>query len=311
MESDVVTLQDIFVAKPPEEDSRRRERTRSCSCHSAARASSPTSSRRWPLQRRRAPADVLRARTTSSSTPNVRRRVRPMSWKRSRIAASGSASSSVSRALVAVPAAGAGVKRLRVSTRRPFPRIRMTVVTSQPSSKVAGVEGERPAGQQGYRAENLGGGKERRARRRPLAVDARRALRRRGRGCTARSSGPSTASDRVAIADVRHQSTCMLTGFSSAAGRRTERARLTERRRRRRDDALRRDRQVGQVVRRRGEQRPSRHRGDRRQRDAKHRHARERDPRCPRGRRPRLRRRDREPPVQSCAAEATRPRYGR
>jgi hypothetical protein len=175
--------------------------------------------------------------------------------------------------------------------------------------KVAGVEGERPCRQQRLPSREPRRGKERGARRRPLAVDARQAVRRCGRSCTGVRPG-QVPSGPGGHRHVRHQSRDAHR-FLGAAGRRTQRARLTERRRRRRDDALRRDRQVRQVVRRRDEQRPSRHRGDRRQRDAKHRHARERDPRRPRGRRPRLRRRDREPPVQSRAAEATRARYGR
>ena len=49
MESDVVTLQDVFLAKPPEEDSPAAGRTLALLSPLSARASSPTSSRRWPL----------------------------------------------------------------------------------------------------------------------------------------------------------------------------------------------------------------------------------------------------------------------
>ena len=48
MESDVITLQDVFVAKPPDEESRPPAIGTGCSGRCSAAGSSRTSSRRWP-----------------------------------------------------------------------------------------------------------------------------------------------------------------------------------------------------------------------------------------------------------------------
>ena len=185
----------------------------------------------------------------------------------------------------------------------------MTVVTSKPSAKPPALKENGRAVSSGFRAENLAAAKSV-----VLAVDRSRSMRGKPFADAVAAAQAFVRAkyreDRVAIATFA-TSPVMLTGFSaqpadaqSALGSlnvdAVEGTTLY-------DGIV----KSAQVVRRRDEQRPSRHRGDRRQRDAEHRHARERDPRRPRGRRPRLRRRDREPPVQSRAAEATRPRHGR
>jgi hypothetical protein len=93
-----------------------------------------------------------------------------MSWKRRRIRirvgiALGAA------ALAAVPAAHAGVKVSGVDATS-FPRIRMTVVTSQPSAKSPALKENGRAVSSGYRAENLATAKSV-----VLAVDRSRSMR--------------------------------------------------------------------------------------------------------------------------------------
>ena len=166
MESDVITLQDIFHAKPPTRRHGVRRRDEPAARRSRAPASSRTSSRSWRPRRR--PAAELLRRGSPATRSNLRRReLRGLLMRRAR-----PRSLSQRRSRLAVPAANAGVA---VKSRRHerVPEIRVSVVTSEPSPQTPGLtENGRPVSVDGRREPRRG--EVRRARDRPLALDARR-----------------------------------------------------------------------------------------------------------------------------------------
>ena len=104
MESDVVTLQDIFLAKPPEEDSPAAGRT--LALLSSSLHLKPHFLEKMAASGVALPPTFFEREDFVQARP-LRRRVRPMSWKRKRIRIRVGIALGVA-ALTAVPAAGAG-----------------------------------------------------------------------------------------------------------------------------------------------------------------------------------------------------------
>ena len=130
MESDVVTLQDVLSRKASGGGLARSRTDAGAPVPAVCTGLKPTSSRRWPLRGVALPPTFFERGGLRPGTPRLRRQVRPMSWKRKRIRIRVGIALGVA-ALTAVPTAGAGVKVSGVDATS-FPRIRMTVVTSQP-----------------------------------------------------------------------------------------------------------------------------------------------------------------------------------
>ena len=170
MESDVVTLQDIFMARPPDEETA--QATHAMRLLGSLNCSGPQAAlpREDGGQRRHAAADVLRGRGRLGPAPQLHRRElrrrRPGMIRRSWVAA---LVASVC-ALGAPVVAGAGVE-IRSVDAGAYPRAQATVVTSKPSKEAPQLtEGGKPAA--GVLAKNLG-----ESRSICLAVDHSRSMR--------------------------------------------------------------------------------------------------------------------------------------
>ena len=174
MESDVITLQDVFVAEAARRGLRRPRRRPGCSRPLKLHGAEAALPREDGGQRRRPASELLPAglgrRTAGASRPRA------------------SAGSSDARAL-----SGSGSSRSPSSSCLPpplaatmeadasdYPVVRAIFVTDQPTVTRADPDRERRGGHRPRRHEPRPG-QEHRARRRPLAVDGRPAARRRGR----------------------------------------------------------------------------------------------------------------------------------
>ena len=183
MESDVITLQDVFIAKPPDEQDGRERRRRTVAHAVVVHRPEAELPRQDGGQRRHAPAELLqqgRRHGRAGSRPG-----RPglevqgsISMSRFRLAVAG-----LALIVLALPAAAAAAVQLRGWTRAPTrpsarPSIRRTVVASLPlwenGTPVVGLPGAKPRECQGDRNTD-----------RPLAVHARQAARGRFGGARA------------------------------------------------------------------------------------------------------------------------------
>ena len=162
MESDVITMQDLFVARAAGRVGALARAARACCCRSRARGSSRTSSRRSLRAVSCCAPDFFEAETPGLA-PRPRRRLRvrrPLVLARLAAAA-------------ALPAAAAAAgSRHAASTPAGYPTIDVTVVTSSPAARAASCArtGRRsPASRRRTSAR-----RRLRARDRPLPVDGRR-----------------------------------------------------------------------------------------------------------------------------------------
>ncbi len=191
MESEVITLQDIFLAKPPEEDTPAAGRTLTLLTPLGLHGPQAALPREDGGVGREPAAELLRAGGRHRGPADIRGGVRPMNWKRKRIrirvgAALGAA------VLAAVPAADASIRVSAVDATS-YPRVRLTIVTSKPSAKAPLLK-ENGQAVSGLPLRDAGARQEHRARRRPVEVDAREAVRR--RGCGGAGLPPRQAAER-------------------------------------------------------------------------------------------------------------------